>query len=351
MKKSIYCLFLVAAIVFASCRKKADVEDPIIAPTAKADDAAARTELNNAYDDIETVYNSDDYSDASGALRTSSSNARISGAVLPCGTVTIDTKNFKIDYGQSGVNCGAKVLSGSIDVTLVEGTKFSDQDAKLKVVFTNYEVQYALSKQSVTYNGIAYVTNQSGGNLLSLFTNTANAKVVHTIRGDLSITYDTLGTPAIRSWKSFRKKTFENKPGTETGITLTLEGDTTVGADTYIAGAYGNVTEIGYNVNNEKFVCNVTTPFFWQNCGTTYSGPYKLKQGLVEYTAFSSNPYLIASGYTKLKWSATAGYRFDGKASLVLDQSCGSNAYKIDAALTNPNTGKALYSSSSFILY
>jgi len=351
MKKSIYCFFLVAVIVFASCRKKADVEDPIITPTAKADDAAARTELNNAYDDIETVYNSDDYSDASGALRTSSSNARISGAILPCGTVTIDTKNFKIDYGQSGVNCGAKVLSGSIDVTLVEGTKFSDQDAKLKIVFTNYEVQYALSKQSVTYNGIAYVTNQSGGTLLSLFTNTANAKVVHTIRGDLSITYDTLGTPAIRSWKSFRKKTFENKPGTETGITLTLEGDTTVGADTYIAGAYGNVTEIGYNVNNEKFVCNVTTPFFWQNCGTTYSGPYKLKQGLVEYTAFSSNPYLIASGYTKLKWSATAGYRFDGKASLVLDQSCGSNAYKIDAALTNPNTGKALYSSSSFILY
>ena len=116
MKKSIYCIFLAAAVVFAGCRKKEEVEPPIITPTAKADETAARNELNSAYDDVETVYNSQEYSDASGA--------RTSGEVLPCGKVTFSTKNFKIDYGQSGINCGMKVISGSIDVTLVEGTSF-----------------------------------------------------------------------------------------------------------------------------------------------------------------------------------------------------------------------------------
>lgn len=337
-------MFLVAAIVFASCKKKTEeVAPPVITPTAKADDAAARDELNHAYDDVETVYNSQDYS--------SSSTLRTSGAVLPCGKVTFNTKNFSIEYGQSGTRCGMKVISGTIDVSLVEGTYFTDAGAKLKVVFTNYEVLYALSRQSVTYNGTAYVTNQTGGTLLSLFTNTPNAKVVHTIRGDLSVTYDTLGTPAIRSWKSFRKKTFENTPGTATGITLTLDGDTTLGDGTYIAGAYNNVSEIGYNVKNEKFVCNVNTPFHWENCGTTYGGPYVLKKGMVQYTSFTSDPILVAAGYTKYNWSAAAGCVNPSPRNFVFVENCSSTGYMVDASLTNPNNGKVLYNTAYFVPY
>lgn len=343
MKNYIYCMFLAATIVIASCKKKEEVEAPIITPTAKADEAAARDELDGAYDDVETVYNSKEYSASSGS--------RTSGAILPCGKVTFNTKNFTIDYGQSGVNCGMKVISGSIDVTLVEGASFNEQNAKLKIQFNNYEVMYALSKQSVTYNGAAFVTNKSGGTLVSLFTNTPNVEVVHTVRGDLSITYDTLGTPVIRSWKSFRKKTFKNTTGTPTGISLTLEGDTSLDADTYINGAYGNVSEIGYNIHNDKFVCNINTPFNWQNCGTSYEGPYILKQGMVQYTSFSSDLFLISRGFTKLNWSATAGYSYKSPTNPVLDQSCTSSAYKIDASLTNPGTGASAYNSTSYIIY
>lgn len=345
MKKSIYCMFLAATLVFVNCKKKEEVAPPVVTPTAKVDEAVAREELNGAYDDVETVYNSQEYAGAS------NSNQRTAGEILPCGKVTLDTKNFTIDYGKSGLSCGSKVISGSIDVTLVEGTNFKEQNAKLKVVFNNYEVLYALSKQSVTYNGTAYVTNNSGGTLVSLFTNTPNVEVVHTVRGDLSITYDTLGTPVIRSWKSFRKKIFKNTTGTPTGITLTLEGDTTLDADTYMSGTYGNVSEIGYNIHGEKFVCNVNESFHWQNCGTDYAGPYILKQGTVQYTAFSSNPYLITTGFTKYNWTATAGYSYQSPTSLVLDQSCSSAAYKIDASLINPATGASAYSSTSYITY
>lgn len=336
-------MFLMAATVFASCKKKEQVEAPIAAPTARADEAAARDELNGAYDDVETVYNSQEYTDAS--------NARIAGVILPCGKVTFNTKNFTIDYGQSGINCGVKVLSGSIDVTLVEGSAFKEQNAKLKVVFNNYKVLYGLSKQSVTYNGTAYVTNKTGGTLVSLFSNTQNVEVIHTVRGDVSITYDTLGTAVIRSWQSFRKKTFKNTSGTSTGITLTLEGDTTLGADTYINGTYNNVSEIGYNLNGEKFVCNANEPFIWQNCGTTYAGPYVLKQDTVQYTAFSSNPRLVAAGYTKYNWTATAGYSYQSPTNVALDQSCTSSAYMVEANLVNPTTGASVYNSTSYIPY
>jgi hypothetical protein len=130
-----------------------------------------------------------------------------------------------------------------------------------------------------------------------------------------------------------------------------LDGDTTLGDGTYIAGAYNNVSEFGYNVNNEKFVCNVNTPFHWENCGTTYGGPYVLKQGVVQYTSFSSNPFFVASGYTKFNWSAAAGYSYQSPTKLVLDQSCTSSGYKIDASLTNPTTGASAYNSSSYIPY
>lgn len=350
MKKIIYTILIGTSVLLVGC-KKADEVPQTYEGRTKADDASARSEMQRAYDDVETVFNSQEYKDASGM--------RTSGAILPCGRVTFNTKNFTIDYSQSGSNCTPyRTISGSIDVTLVSGTYFSDQNAKLRVVFNNYKVLYTNSNQSVTYNGTAYITNTSGGSMIGLFTSTPNAEIIHSVRGDLSLTFDTLGASTfVRSWKIFRKRTFQNTPGTSTGITLKLEGDTSFAASTYftnvsgVSGTFSYVGEIGLNVNNEKFVCDISTPFLWANCGSNYGGPYVLKQGKVEYTSYTSNAALNLLGYPRYYWSAEAGYVINSAGVTTYDGSCDSGGYKLDFALKNIDGTSSIYSTTAFQPY
>jgi len=326
MKKAIiFSLSLATFVAFTACKKKKEDDPTPTTPTVqsytKADDASARNELDRAQDDIESVYNSQDYA----AARTSAIN-------LPCGNVTLNSKNFTIQY--NGVNCGTRVLSGSINVTLVSGTKFSDMDAKLKVEFVNYKVYYNASKESIIYNGITYITNSSGGTLASLFTTTPGT-VIHKVRGTLTLSYDTLGTTAVDlTWNLFRKKTYTSD-GTQKGITFKFEGDTIIDADTYIPGTYTAASCYGLDVNGLKFVHDIPTPFIWSNCGTTYDGPYVLKQGKVVYTADASTTALGANWI--YQFSATAGYAVSG-GNYVLDGTCSSSGYLIAGSVKNTST-------------
>jgi hypothetical protein len=332
MKKKwmpVLTVMVMGTLLFTACKKQEEV-----APTVKgeqADDAAARNELDRAQNDIETVYNSDQYA----------GNQRGAAVNLPCGSVTLNTNNYTITY--NGVNCGSRVLSGAIDVALVSGTKFSDINAKLSITFTDYKVHYNSSGEEIVYNGTVYTTNFSGGTLASLFTTTPKT-VVHKTRGALTLTYDTIGTgiPTVfRTWNLFRKKTFQSD-GTPTGISLKFEGDTTL--SNYLPGTYDVVCEYGTDVNNRKFIHTITTPFVWSNCGTTYSGPYTLKTGRVEHTAFSDD------GSLEFRFTATAGYRNDGTNN-ILDQSCASNGYLIDGSATLVAIGKEVFKYTTFQQY
>lgn len=341
MKKILYTILIGTSISLVGC-KKPDEVPAAYEGRAKADDASARNELDKVYDDIEKVFNSQEYDDAS-TLRTTA-------AILPCGSVTLNTQNFTIQY--NGVNCGSRTLSGSIDVTLLTPGVFSDPDAKLKIVYNDYKVLYYANNQSITYNGTMYVTNgPNGGTMLSLFTTTPTT-VVHKVRGQLSLTFDSTGTGnanVTREWNVFRKKTYTSN-GTQTGISLSVEGDTLIAAGTYIPGEYLTASEYGISRDDDKFVCNLSTPFTWSNCGSSYAGPYILKQGKVEYTVdLSTNP-IASLGVTIGTWSATAGHRYDSPNSYPFDGSCGSNGYKLDFALKN-SSGANVYSSSSFQAY
>jgi hypothetical protein len=343
MKKFIYTILIGTAISVFGCKKPDEVPAPAShTDRAEADDASARNELDKVYDDIEKVYNSPEYRDGS-TLRTT-------GVVLPCGSVSLNAKNFTIQY--NGVNCGSRTLSGSIAVTLLTSGVFSDPNAKLKIVYNNYKVLYYTNNQSITYNGTMYVTNgPNGGTLLSLFTTTP-ATVVHEVRGQLSLTFDSTGTGnhnVIREWNVFREKTYTSN-GTKTGITYSVKGDTSILADTYIPGTYSMASEYGISRDGDKFVCNLSTPFTWSNCGSDYLGPYNLKQGKVEYTVDLSTNQIALFGVTKGTWSATAGYRYDSPNNYPFDGSCTSNGYKLDFALKN-SSGANVFTSSSFQAY
>jgi len=341
MKRIIYTILIGTSISLAGCKKSVD-DAPAMVDRTKADDASARNELDKVYSDIQTVYNSQEYAN--------SSTMRTTGVILPCGSVTLNTKNFTIQY--NGVNCGSRTLSGSIDVTLLTSGVFSDPNAKLKIVYHDYKVLYYTNNQSITYNGTMYVTNgPNGGTLLSLFTTTP-ATVVHKVRGELSLTFDSTGTGnnnVIREWNVFRKNTYTSN-GTQTGITWSVEGDTSIAADTYIPGTYSTASEYGISRDGDKFVCELSTAFMWSNCGSSYAGPYILKQGKVEYTVDLTTNAIALLGVTKGTWSATAGYRYDSPNNYPFDGSCDSDGYKLDFTLKK-SSGTNVYSSSSFQAY
>ena len=332
MKKalSIIVIVFIAATVFGCKKKKEDEPQATYESYSKADDASARNELDRVQDDIEKVYNSQDYA-----------NARTSGVVLPCGNVTINTsKGFTISY--NGVNCGTRVLSGSVTATLVTGTKFSDVGAKLKVVFADYKVYYNSSKQYIIYNGTKYITNETGGTLVSLFTTTPNT-VIHHVRGALQLQFDTTGTSTVavtRDWNLFRKKTYTSN-GTATGITFQFEGDTT------IAGYSSPVSAKGTNREGLPFVEMCSTPFKWSNCGTTYDGPYVLKQGKIEHFADASSK--LGANWIYY-FAGTAGYTLNG-ATPVFDGSCSSSGYLMEWSAKNKVTNQSLVNLSAYQAY
>jgi hypothetical protein len=328
-------LFVIVSLIVTACKKKEEPATPEVQSYTKADDASARNELDRVQDDIESVYNSQEYA-----------AARTAGVNLPCGKVTLSGKNFSIKY--SGVNCGTRVLSGSINVTLLPGTtSFSDVDAKLQVDFVNYRVYYYSSKETLTYNGTTYIKNLTGGTLASLFTTTPGT-VIHQVRGALDVKFDTLGTsPIVRTWNLFRKKTFDSD-GTPTGISLKFEGDTIVNTDTYIPGTYSNVCAYGEDIKGLKFVQEIPTPFVWSNCGVGYKGPYILKQGKVVHTADASTTALGANWI--YQFTAVAGYSL-GTSDYVPDGTCTSNAYMMLWEAKNTATSAVLVSRSAFQPY
>lgn len=343
MKKVIFVVLIGFLSALVSCKKdkEPEVKETPVYRT-KADDANARVELDKSYDDIEKVFNSQEYADAS---------ARTAAVVLPCGNVSLNGKNFTIEY--NGANCGSRVLSGSIDVSLVAGEKFSDQNAKLQINFNDYKVLYNANNQSIVYNGTAYVINATGGTLISLFINTPNVIVEHKVRGALALTFDSTGTGSAnvtRNWNLFRKKTYQNSSGTPSGITLTVSGDTSIANNTYMPGTYASVSEYGIGREGYKFVSTLTTPFRWENCGNSYSGPYILKQGKVDFTTDLSTSPVAILGIAKKTFSATAGYRFINLNEYVLDGGCSSNGYKLEVVLKNASD-VILYSTASFQVY
>ena len=309
MKRTIILSSILATILFSGC-KKTPTDDILpadeisLTPNEKASDATAKNELDNVNDDIEKIYKSDDYS----AARTEGSKK----VVLPCGKFSINGKNFTLTYNDT--TCGSKVKSGSIDVKLISGSKFADENAVLEVTFNNYKVFYNASKTSVTYNGKQTVTNVSGGKFSDLIT----AKtIIHRVRGELTLQFDSATTNGnTRIWHIFRKKTFTSN-GTPTGLAFTLDGDTTIGGKTII--------EYGVNKNNHPFINEMTTAFHWENCGTTFEGPYTLKTGTVNHTA--TNDLGAAGKYTG-HFSIFAGYSF-ATGTMVYEGTCGSAGYKL----------------------
>lgn len=313
-------IVLLGTIGIYSCGKKVDNTTPKV--VTEPSDQLGSAESGEAMEDVRDVINNG-LGGGSG-VRVDKSEAYN----LPCGVVSIDSnstniggkKVYKLNYGSS-TPCGYKYKSGQVNFELISGSKFSDSLAAYKVTFVNYTVKVNATGNTVKLNGTCIATNNTGGYIYEAITK--NRTITHKIRGSYTVVVnDTLSRPR----QVFEKRTWSSTNGW-LGLTYTAEGDTLTATS-----GTAKVSEIGKTFKNQySFETQISTPFVWSNCGTSYKGPYVLKTGNAKVvlavpliTAF----YQVEAGY----------YKNVNNPNLVPTKvsDCSSNAYKIDVQI-GPN--------------
>ncbi|MFL5728961.1 MAG: hypothetical protein ACJ75J_05675 [Cytophagaceae bacterium] len=330
LKINFLITLLSAVVIFSSCKKDPDPKPK----TTKTNDndQAGSAEMDEALGQVNDMINN---------KIGGGSNYRMAAYNLPCGVISVDStttntgghKIYKVNYGGS-TPCGYKYKSGQVSFELQNATTFDQAGAKFLITFTDYKVEVQATGSTITLNGTISVTNQSGGWIWQ--TVTASATIIHKIRGSLNVTFS---DGVIRPRSYYQLRTWTSSSGWA-GLTLTIAGDTTISATNVLeigktkeagTGAYAN----GYDYNT-----STTNNFVWQNCGTTWAGPYKLTSGLARMNVtipLISPTYIdVQAGYY---WNYTVAV-----SSPTLGNDCTSNAYKITTVI-------GASTSSSYQLY
>ncbi len=283
-----YLLFALSVTSLTSCfREEKKISSQIsISPSNienqapyYANEAAVRSETDKIIDDVNTVLS-----------KTSVATGRTDGLDLPCGVFKVDSISsdlslnrpqiFRIRY-DSSKNCAKVVRKGLITVSIFPiGAKWKDQGAKLELNFSGYQVYYPLSSQTLTFSGVKTLTNQSGGQIINLVIAPIKSSIVHIIRGNLNVTYN---SGKSRKWYVSRKKTYSTTNGNWSGLELKVEGD-----------SLQNIAESGINRDGETFITYFNTPIIYTNCGNDFIGPYKITSGVIKYSV--NENYLLATG-------------------------------------------------------
>jgi hypothetical protein len=333
IKLSVIVSFLMAVIILQACKKDPDPVVPPNNPKTNDSDQAGSAEVDEALENVNDVINN---------KIGGGSSYRVAAYNLPCGVISIDSsttnsgshKIYKVNYGGS-TPCGYKYKSGQISFELQDQPTFNTAGATFKVTFTDYTVEVKATGSIIKLNGSISVTNTSGGYIWEAIT--SSAVITHKIRGSVNVTFS---DGVVRPRSFYQVRTWDAPTGWS-DLSLTIAGDTTVGSTTGVieigktkaagAGPYAS----GYDYNT-----SLTNNFVWENCGTTWAGPYKLTSGLARMNV--TIPFVIPT-YIDVE----SGYYWDyatSNSTPTLVNDCTGNAYKITTVIGASTT-------SSYQLY
>jgi hypothetical protein len=311
---------VLGGIIFSGCLKQ---DDPVVPKaTTKPSDQAASSEVDGALNDVNDVINN---------KVGSGSSHRVAAYNLPCGVVSIDSTNtipktYTLNYGVK-TPCGYKYKSGTISFALQNGTAFNQVGAVFLTTFNSYTVEVQATGSIVTLNGTIRTTNVNGGYIWEAVT--SSATITHKIRGAINITYS---DNTIRPRSYFQQRVWSSSTGWA-GLNLTISGDTIINSVT-------GISETGKTYDgNYDYQTQISTPFQWSNCGTTWAGPYVLK------TAHARMNVTIPA-ITPAYFDVEGGYYWNiGSSSTpTLSNGCNANAYKIILMVgTTTETSYQLY--------
>jgi hypothetical protein len=296
-KSGIAAITIFSFLLIASCSKvKTDTNADPNAKQHNEDVSNTKTESDNVNTDVNLLLR-----------EISGFGKREAGeAISICGATIDSSHQFDpvpmviITFDGTTV-CGSpsRKRSGEIKVELIQGNKWSDQGAKLKVTHTNYKVTFVtLNNHYVTFNGIKYLTNLTG---FDWFTYLFSGSLTATIKERSDNMLVTFENGQEASWNSARLSTWEIT-GYST-IVATVNGDSINGNKTI--DSWG-VTRFG-----TAFTTEMVTP--WKS--GTACGWWKPTQG--KYTSTTDNFTVTATfgvdnngnpasgcpGYFKLGWT------------------------------------------------
>jgi len=331
MKNIIYYPFIVfltfILLPTISCTKK-EKDNPTPAQetnNTKQSDGTGSAAADGAMEDVNDVINNK--LGGGSNSRLGNVNTRLEAYNLPCGVVKFDSttdaggKKYSLKYGNV-TPCGYKKKSGEVTFQLTKGTAFNDKDAVVTINYIDYTVQVLATNDIVKINGSLYITNVSGGYVWEAITKSTS--IQHRVRGKFLITH---ANGAIRERNYFKLRTWSSTSSWDK-LQFTVAGDTNTSS-------YTNVSETGKTLDgNWNFETQITENFNWLNCGSTYKGPFVLKNGTAKMNVAVTN---ISPAYFQVE----AGYYNDyinSSSVYTKVNDCTSNAYKISLVVGTTNT-------------
>lgn len=221
-------------LAFSSCKKSTDEIDDLDAGTElkqlSTDDNSAESQSESVMNDLNGVMESSQFGKGYSIHGASVDDSTDSGM-----------RRIRVRFDGDNLD-GILHRKGLATIQLIEGTKWSDAGAVIKIEFTNLLTTRKGNGRAVEFNGTFYCRNVSGGKVF------VDPQVIHKFWGSGSMVFDKSG--ASRTWFINRKRTFENNSGV---FTVKSEGDTTVDGNS-------NVIHWGITRNSTAFYTLVTTP-------------------------------------------------------------------------------------------
>lgn len=295
MKKTYLILavitFLTGMTLLNSCKKdNSDTTDIATLNQEQASDAEDVSASSDAVDDdIDNVM-------SQSSLKSS----------LPC-NVSVDSSllvNKKVTITFNGDNCaGTRTRTGKVEITLTNGTKWSDVGAVITVKFTDVKIVCKATQKYIIINGTKTHTNVSGGLIKNIGITGTPSTITRKIESSNMLVTFTNGTQ--RSWNVARMRTFTKVDGS---LVITVSG---FGE----ADGKSNLVEWGTNRRDAAFYTQISSPIVMsQDCD------YKPNSGVkVHYVGLRTvtttlgtdeSGIPVTSGcasYYKVSWEGTTG--------------------------------------------
>ena len=159
-------LLLAFVLMVSSCHKKEESPEPV------TPDSQSLTQVEDNNDlKIEGDQTNSDVNDAIGNFtsliggRIAVTNARKTICGCSIDSTQLGSKVLVLNF--DGVTpCGSpsRTRGGSIRIELIEGYRWSDAGARLKISHQNYKVTRLRDSKSWTFNGDKYLRNVNGSN-------------------------------------------------------------------------------------------------------------------------------------------------------------------------------------------
>ncbi len=255
IKISFICVCLLSMLMAVSCGKKKAFREEDGQSTI--DNRETQGENDAAVADVNDVIGNQGKLHGKGTGTTGELSITGNVCGLSIDTAGLPQGSVKLNY--NGTSCHNRTRTGTIVISIqnyAAGKRWRDKGCVLKLEYLNYKIVRTSDKKSVEFNGVQYLTNESGGTWWELLIAKTQASLVHAISGnDLLATFDDGKTA---SYNINRRITYSLPGGV---ITCMVEG-------TGNSDGLSNLENYGSTRNGEAFTSQVITPIVWNiTCG------------------------------------------------------------------------------------